>query len=237
VDCDRDPAACRRRDIASPLNLVPNPRSPGDYEGKCPECGHGGFALSAATRSRHRNIWSCNCRRCNGGKGCDAGTIRAAMLRKDIPAWCLGTYDGAGPGAIEPERARTMSRTITDILSAPGLRPSDMRIMLAEAQGALVPEEASAFVKFAIAAGVGRRQAYEAATRWCRPAGLSSPHPGEGVVDTSRSSQPGRVVKPSRSEPRKRADSAQNGGSGSAETARIPGLPRAESARTTNEAA
>src|SRR5580704_2284737 len=77
--CGAESGPCRHRHIAEPLQLVPNPRSPGDWEGRCPECGHGGFALSQPTLTKMRNMWSCNCRICYGGKGCPTRVTRAAM--------------------------------------------------------------------------------------------------------------------------------------------------------------
>jgi hypothetical protein len=170
VFCDSPDSTCRQYHLADPLDLDPNPRSPGDGEGSCPECGHGGFALSAPTRSRSlRHIWSCNCKRCNRGKGCPAGTIRIALLRRGIGVGCLGIYDGDASQDIQPEAARRLKLAVSDILAAPGLKPADIRIMLAEAEGRKVPEDFTRFVAFAIEAGVGRSQAYEAAARWCRP--------------------------------------------------------------------
>ena len=234
--CHTHSGPCRGAHIARPLGLIPNPRSPGDFEGPCPECGHGGYALSAPTRSKYRNIWSCNCRRCNNGKGCPPGVIRQAMLRKGINPWCLGSYDGAGPRAgIDPEAARRMDQAISDILAVPHLKPSDMRIVIAEAQGAKIPGDFTGFVKFARGLGIGKTQAQEAAARWgCRPSDLSSPHPGEGVVDTSRSTESGSVVKPRSSQPHERSETDQKQPLGRSETDRFQSHGRSVSDQRTS---
>jgi hypothetical protein len=209
VFCDLADDACRREHIAVPLGLVPNPRSPGDFEGDCPECGHGGFALSAPTKSRSlRNIWACNCKRCNRGRGCGAGTIRAAQLRAGVSAWCLGDYDGGGTQEVHPDTARRLRLAVRDILAAPGLKPADIRITLAEADGCEVPEDYTAFVRFAKSIGIGKTQAQEAAARWCRPSDCS-PQTRGAVADASRNTQPGIVVKPPSSQPRVRSVSDQ----------------------------
>lgn len=162
MDCDRDSARCRA-DLAGLFSLVPNPRSLGDYEGRCPECGHGGFGLSAPTKNRSlRHIWKCNCQRCR----CPAGDIRAAMLKAGAGMACLGDYDGPAK-SIDEEAARKLERIVRDILSVPGLKPAEVRIALAEGLGRKVPTEYGEFVTFAMDAGVGRSQAYEAAKRNC----------------------------------------------------------------------
>jgi hypothetical protein len=198
--CDLPDDACRHQHIAALLGLVPNPRSYGDFEGDCPECRHGGFALSAPTKSRTlRNIWSCNCQRCERGRGCSAATVRAAQLRAGVSAWCLGAYDGGGTQEVSPDTARRLRLAVSDILAAPGLKPADIRIMLAEADGRKVPEVYSEFVRFAKSIGIGKTQAQEAAARWCRPSDCS-PQTRGAVADASRNTEAGIVVKPSRSE-------------------------------------
>ena len=176
MGCRDQPATCRGR-IAELLGLQPNPRSPGDYEGRCPGCGHGGFALSAGRKYPH--IWCCNCPRCpcRGREG--AGVVRLAILRKDIDRRCLGDYDGTRQH--EPDSAAILA--IRDILALPRMRPADIRIILAEAAGQKIPDDYTSFVRFAKGLGIGKTQAQEAATRWCRPPDWSPPN-GGGVVDT-----------------------------------------------------
>ena len=190
--CDLGPEACRREHIAP--RLAGAEADGGDWEARCPLCGHGGFRISRPTRSKYRHIWTCACPR----HKCKAGDLRIALLERDVSPGCLGLYDGPGQKDIHPDTARRMDLTIRDILAVPGLKPADIRIILAEAQGRKVPEEFRPFVKFAIKLGIGRTQAQEAAARWCRPPDCP-PVPGGGVDDTSRNTQPGSVVKPSSS--------------------------------------
>ena len=167
MGCDLEAARCRREHIAVLLEgAEPNPRSPGDWEARCPGCGHrAAFALSAPTHTKYRNIWGCACKRC----GCQPGALRALMLGRGIRAECLGLYDGPDK-VIQPEAARRLDLAVRDILAAPGLKPSDIRIVLADAMGRKVPEDYSAFVQFARSIGIGKTQAQEAAARWgCRP--------------------------------------------------------------------
>lgn len=222
MPCGLSPDECRRDCIAARLDDAEPDGA--DFEARCPACGHGGFRISRPTRSRvYRNIWTCACQRCK----CSAGTIRGELLGRGIRAACLGIYDGNAPRAIQPDTARRQDLAIRDILATPHLRPSDMRIILAEAAGLHVPEDASRFVKFAMAQGVGRRQAYEAAARWCRP---SDGHPltGGGVADASRSTEAQSAVKQASSEPRQRAETAQQP---CGDRTEIPSQPRAETAR------
>jgi hypothetical protein len=206
-ECRTERRECRGTDIARVLRLVPNKRSPGDWAGDCPACGHGGFALSQPTLTKMRNIWSCNCKTCNGGKGCPARITRVAMIGKGIPAGCLGTYIGKDHAEIQPEAARLMTQTIDDILAAPGLKPADIRIALAEARGRKIPEDFAEFVLFAISIGIGRASAYSTAARWCPGSRPSDEYPpqtgGEGSNSSSTSTTRNRV-KPPRSEPRNR---------------------------------
>lgn len=192
--CELQAGTCRREHIARHLDDAK--ADSGDFEAHCPVCGHGGFRISAANSKSYRHVWTCQCGRCK----CKAGDIRAALLKLGILPGCLGIYDGPILKAISPETARTMDRVIRDILCAPHLKPSDMRLALAEAIGWKVPADYTEFVKFAKHAGVGHQQAYEAARRWLsRPSGGRS-HPGGGVVDTSRTTKPDADVKSVRSE-------------------------------------
>ena len=210
IPCATAAGTCRHKHVAAPLGLVPNPRRPGDFEGTCPECGHGGFAFSAPDRSRTlRSMWSCNCKKCNRGRGCLPGVLRAALLRLGISARCLGDYDGSGGKEVPAETARKLQLAVSDILAIPHLKPADMRIILAEAQGQKVPEEFRPFVKFDISLGIGKTQAQEAAARWgCRPSD-SRPQTRGAVADASRNTQPGVVVKRGSSGARGRSVSDQ----------------------------
>ena len=180
--CDLEPDACRTKHVAE--RLARTEQDCGDYEAQCPVCGHGGFRISAARVRAYRHIWTCACKRCGGGNGCSGADLRGALIKLGITADCLGNYNGGAQKEISPEAARRMNLVISDILAAPHLKPSDMRIALAEAQGRVIPEEYAAFVKFAKGIGIGHQQAYEAARRWLgRPSG-SLPLTGGGVVDT-----------------------------------------------------
>jgi hypothetical protein len=210
VPCGLDLGTCRRVDIAAVLNLEPNPRSPGDFEGKCPECGHGGFALSQPTLTKMRNMWSCNCKRC-GTRGCLAKVVRLAMIRQGVPAACLGTYIGTEKTEISQEEARLMAQTIDDILAAPGLKPADMRIALAEARGRKVPTDYHEFIPFALSIGVGRSQAYEAGKRECE----YPPQTGGDGSNSSSTTEARSVVKSPASEARIRPETGLSGSAAS----------------------
>ncbi len=205
MPCGLSPDKCRRDCIAARLD---DARPDGaDFEARCPACGHGGFRISRPTRSRSlRNIWTCSCKRCK----CSPGAIRAELLKRDILPGCLGSYDGNAPKDIDQEAARRMNLTISDILAVPHLRPADMRLALAEAQGQEIPGEYGPFVKFAKSIGIGHQQAYEAARRWLgRPSDLSPPQTGGGVVDTSHNTEPGTDVKPRRPGSRKPTETVE----------------------------
>jgi hypothetical protein len=177
VACSRKPAPCRTEHIAG--KLASPERDGDDYEARCPACGHGGFRISAPTQARYRNIWTCACKRCR----CDKTAIRTALLRLDVSPGCLGSYGTYAKAGTDPAMAVALEVAARDILCAPGLKPSDIRIALAEALGQKVPADYRTFAKWAIGIGVGRSQAYEAAARWCRPPD-SPPPPEGGVVDT-----------------------------------------------------
>lgn len=199
--CGSPPATCRREHIAALLDDAEHDGE--DFEARCPACGHGGFRISKPAVRKYRHIWTCACKRCGRGRGCPAGILRVHLLRLDIPPACLGLYDGAAAKEIGPEVARLMDLAINDILAVPRLRPADMRLVLAEAQGRKVPDEYTEFVKFAKSIGIGHQQAYEAARRWIgRPPDLSPPQTGGGVVDTSHNTGPAELVKPLRSRQR-----------------------------------
>jgi hypothetical protein len=161
--CPKHTSRCRA-DIASRLRDAEPDGT--DWEACCPVCRHGGFRISQPARARYRHIWTCACKRCK----CSPAAIRAALLGLGVLPGCLGSYGtSGGKAAPDPVMVATMEQAIDDILAAPHLKPSDMRIVLAEARGQKIPTEPKAFVRWAIGIGVGRSQAYEAAARWCRP--------------------------------------------------------------------
>lgn len=151
----------------------------GDWEARCPACDHGGFRVSAPTRSRYRHIWTCACKRCK----CDEVLLRSALLRLGVLPACLGRYGMHPKAGNDPVMAQAIEQAARDILDAPRFKPADIRIVLAEALGEKVPTEFRPFVKWATGIGIGRTQAYEAAVRWCRPSDWSS-SPEGGVDDT-----------------------------------------------------
>ena len=150
------------------------------------------------------------------------------MLKLGISRHCLGEYSDLGRKAIDLEAAQRLALAVRDILSAPHLPPADIRLVLAEAEGQMIPdavegESKRPFVKFAMANGVGQRQAYEAFDRWSRPP-ASPPLTGRGGADASHNTESGGDVKPSSSEPQILAVSAEDTPSILAETAENPAL-------------
>jgi hypothetical protein len=109
--------------------------------------------------------------------------MRDGLLTLGIMPGCLGFYAASAKASTDPNMASRLDAITADILAAPHLKPSDMRILLAEARGQKVPGEYRAFVKWAVEIGIGRTQAYDAAARWCRPPDSSS-SPEGGVADT-----------------------------------------------------
>jgi hypothetical protein len=228
VICGAESGPCRERDIAKPLGLRPNPRSPGDFEGNCPECGHGGFALSQPTLTKMRNMWSCNCKICNGGRGCLTRVTRAAMIRKNIPAACLGTYIGKDHREVPSETVRKMTQTIDDILNCPSLNGAEIRLLLGAARGDEIPDEYGPCASYLMSIGLGRSNAYNLAERETRgrPSDQSPPQTGGRGVDTSRTTQGRNRVKPLRSEARNSPENGQNGSESSENwTERTPSEP------------
>lgn len=204
--CELHPGTCRRKHIAPHLDDAKE--DGGDFEARCPRCGHDTFRISRPERSkRYRHIWVCACRTC----GCKPDLLRAVLLGRDIDRRCLGTYDGNTIKVIDSEAAARQELAIRDIISAPGLKPSDIRLVLAEALGWKVPTDYTEFVRFAKRAGVGHQQAYEAARRWVGRPSDGRPQTGGGVVDTSRTTEPGADVKPIRSEVHKPTETVESG--------------------------
>lgn len=110
--------------------------------------------------------------------------MRAALLALGIMPGCLGRYAESVKASTDPDMAARLDAASADILAMPGLKPADIRIILAEARGQKAPGEFREFVKWAQSIGIGRSQAYEAAAFWCRPSDVS-PLPGRGVEDQS----------------------------------------------------
>lgn len=168
---------CRARHIAPKLrDATPDGT---DFEARCPVCGHSSFRVSKADNKRYRHVWTCACR----PRHCQPEAMRSELLALGIMPGCLGLYAASAKASTDPNMAGRLDAITADILAAPHLKPSDMRVLLAEARGQKVPGEYRAFVKWAQEIGVGRSQAYEAAARWCRPSDSSS-SPEGGVVDT-----------------------------------------------------
>lgn len=201
--CGLTPRECRSKHIAAHLRDADLDGE--DFEAHCPCCGHGGFRISKAKARKYRNVWTCACGRCH----CNASALRAALLGLGIPLECLGVYDGPVPKNIPPEVARNLDLAVRDIFAVPHMRPADMRLVLAEAQGRNVPEVFKPFVKFAVSIGIGTTQAKEAAARWCRPPDSRPPQTGGAVVDTSRSTDANEDVKRPRSGRHRRSETDQ----------------------------
>lgn len=206
--CGSESGSCRREHAAGKLGLVPNPRSPGDFEGPCPECGHGGFGLSQPTLTKMRNMWSCNCKICHGGRGCPTKVTRAAMIKKGISPWCLGSYIGKDKPEADLDQLRKIAQTVDDLINcSPNLSAADMVMALAEARGDKIPDEYGACAAFARnQLGMSNGNAYNIAKKWSaasgsRPAGHEVPPQTGGGVDTSRTTHKRNRVNTLRSEP------------------------------------
>lgn len=203
--CGADSDACRDKHIAKVLGLRPHPKRSGDFEGKCPHCGHGGFALSRPTLTKMRNMWTCNCKICNGGRGCPTKVTRAAMLRKEISLWCLGSYIGKDKPGADLDRLRKIAQTVDDLINCcPALSASDMTMLLADARGDEVPRDYKGCAKFARNLGMSNGNAYNVAAKWTAgsrpPDSEVPPQTGGGVKDTSRTTQRRNRVNTPRSE-------------------------------------
>lgn len=229
--CGADSDACRDEHIARSLGLRPNRRRPGDFEGSCPECGHGGFALSRPTLTKMRNMWVCNCKICHGGRGCPTRVTRAAMLRKKISPWCLGSYIGKDKPTADLDRLRKIAQTVDDLINCcPNLSAADMVMTLAEARGDKIPGEYSdcaAFAKKEL--GMSNGNAYNIAARWTAGSGSRPsdsgvpPQTGGGVEDTSRTTRRRNRVNTPRSE----AQNLPKVGNGDSKTWKEPTLDEA----------
>jgi hypothetical protein len=200
--CSTDPDTCRRQHAADRLGLMPNPRSPGDFEGKCPACGHGGFALSKPTLTKMRNMWSCNCKTCNGRKGCPVKVIRAAMIRKGVSPWCLGSYIGKDKPEADLDRLRRIAQAVDDLINCrPNLSAADMVMALAEARGDKIPDDYGECAAFARKLGMSNGNAYNVAAKWTAgPESRVTPQNGVAVDDTSSTTETRNRVNTPRSE-------------------------------------
>jgi hypothetical protein len=165
--CRDEPIACRKK-IAAKYGLEPNRDKSWQFEGRCPNCGHGGFSIIAPDRASTtlRHIWACNCKRC----ACDATDVREAMLEAAIPRACLGTYGRpvkAKPGTEGGEMVAWAD--IDKVLRDPDVRAvADLRIRVREARFGPAPGGWEEFIAFAAAAGVPRTGRYDAAARMRR---------------------------------------------------------------------
>jgi hypothetical protein len=174
MGCPDGPHRCRASFASKLRDAEPDGT---DWEARCPSCHHGGFRISAPKTARYRHIWVCACKRCK----CSPARIRAALLALGVSPGCLGSYGtSGGKAAPDPAAVAMLTQAVDDILAAPRLKPSDMRVILAEARGHKVPTEFRAFVRWAMSLGMGRSQAYDAAARWCRPADQVLPPGGGG---------------------------------------------------------
>lgn len=168
---------CREQHIVPKLrDIEPDGE---DFEAKCPVCGHGGFRISHAKVQRYRNVWTCECKRCK----CEGTAIRSALLALGVRAACLGVYLLSAPAAADPMEAAALREAVDLILGWPGLDPSTIRLMLAEARGDKFPDDFGEAAKYAQSIGISRAHSFRMAARLCRPADASS-SPEGGVVDT-----------------------------------------------------
>lgn len=177
--CGYGPDACREKHIADKLRDA-GLKDGTDWEARCPVCGHASFRVSAAREKRYRHVWTCACK----PRHCDPGEMRAALLALGILPGCLGFYAASAKAGTDLSMAARLDAITADILDSPHLKPSDMRILLAEARGQKVPGDVHSFVPWAMSIGISRTRAYEAAARWCRPPD-GHPSRGGGVEDQS----------------------------------------------------
>lgn len=163
MPCRRGFDLCRAEHIAPKLRDAEPDGA--DFEARCPVCDHPTFRVSKADNRRYRHVWTCACK----PRHCEPETMRSELLALGIMPGCLGFYAASAKASTDPNMAARLDAITADILAAPHLKPSDMRILLAEARGQKVPGEYRAFVKWAVSIGISQTRAYEAAQRWCRP--------------------------------------------------------------------
>lgn len=164
-------AACRREHIITPhFARWANPDGKTwAYETTCPECGHGGFSVTAPDQTpaarAYRHIWHCNCLRCQ----CDRTDVREALLSLGIPRSCLGMF-GRQPARAAGRDANAVPwPDIDKVLRDPSIRAlADFKIRLREARFGAAPSDWEGFLAFAAEAGVPQSGRYEAAARMGR---------------------------------------------------------------------
>ena len=164
--CTKTAIKCREKDIAAKYDLEPRKTKPWQFEGKCPNCGHGGFSIIAGDQGHDppRHVWFCNCMRCH----CDAADVREAMLDDGIPDACLGNYKRKDLAAKGDGNAR-LRAAMAAVLRDDSIRAlADLKLRMAEVLWGDAPEDWEGFVAFAERAGVSRSKRYEAAARWGR---------------------------------------------------------------------
>lgn len=172
--CPATPQQCRAAHIAVKLRDAEQDGT--DWEARCPVCGHESFRVSEANAKSLRNVWTCACKPCR----CKTA-LRAALLGLRILPGCLGIY-GLGMKTHDPAAAAALAEAADLILAWPGLDPSEMRLILADARGDKFPAGYRDFARFAQDIGIGRRHSYNLAEKHCRPSD-SPPPPGEGSAD------------------------------------------------------
>jgi hypothetical protein len=163
MGCRDEPITCRKK-IAATLGLTANDKKSWQFEGRCPNCGHGGFSISAPDQRNVplRHIWHCNCHRCF----CDKADVRTAMLDAGIPDACLGAY---GRKPIAARDGGDLRRAMAAVLADDSIRAlADLKLRMAEVLWGDAPADWEGFVAFAERAGVSRSKRYEAAARWGR---------------------------------------------------------------------
>jgi len=165
VGCRDEPITCRKK-IAERFGLAPHKHKSWQFGGACPNCGHGGFSITAGDQGRFplRHIWHCNCHRCR----CDPGDVRAAMARDGVADDCLGSYarKPAATRAVAPDDLRT---AMAAVLADDSIRAlADLKLRMAEVLWGEAPADWEGFVAFAERAGVSRSKRYDAAARWGR---------------------------------------------------------------------
>lgn len=165
MTCRDEPITCRKK-IAARYGLVPNKNKSWQFGGQCPNCGHGGFSITAGDQGPFppRHVWYCNCHRCH----CPAHDVRAAMFSDGIPDDCLGTYARRAP-VPRDIGAGELRAAMESVLADGTIRAlADLKLRMAEVLWGEAPADWDAFVAFAERAGVSRSKRYEAAARWGR---------------------------------------------------------------------
>lgn len=177
MPCGLSPDQCRSDHVAPRLDGA-EADGP-DFEARCPACGHGGFRVSRPI-TRMRNVWTCNCKICNGRKGCPTRATRAAMIRRKIPPWCLGSYIGKDKPEADSDRLLKIAQTVDDVINAcPVLSAAEIVMVLADARGDRIPDDYKGCAKFAKDLGMSHGNAYNVAAKWT--AGSSSRPPDSEV--------------------------------------------------------